>query len=199
MRLWIKPSRGCRRRWRISWSSWKGRTQPTPRWTRDKGTLTRCVGCVWVFFSGGLQLVTPVVVLLSQVLVEGRQKYEESQSDLEVSQRESRALSTEIFKLKNSYEEAVDHLETMKRENKNLQRKQPPHRPLGGVCCCLPHGGQVVLLFTFPEEIIEITEQLGQSVQTLHELEKTAKQAEQEKRETQAALEEVEVCDLVFK
>lgn len=29
---------------------------------------------------------------------------------------------------------------------------------------------------------------------TIHELEKAAKQAEQEKRDTQAALEEVEVC-----
>lgn len=58
-----------------------------------------------------------------QVLAEWKQKHEESQSDLEVSQRESRALSTEFFKLKNSYEEALDHLESMKRDNKNLQRK----------------------------------------------------------------------------
>lgn len=58
-----------------------------------------------------------------QVLAEWKQKYEESQSDLEVSQRESRALNTELFKLKNSYEEVLDHLESMKRDNKNLQRK----------------------------------------------------------------------------
>lgn len=56
-------------------------------------------------------------------MAEWKQKNEESQSDLEVSQRESRVLSTEIFKLKNSYEEALDHLENIKRENKNLQRK----------------------------------------------------------------------------
>ena len=48
----------------------------------------------------------------------------ESQSELEVSQRESRTVSTELFKLKNSYEEALDHLESMMRENKNLQRKK---------------------------------------------------------------------------
>ncbi|XP_037647335.1 myosin-4-like isoform X2 [Sebastes umbrosus] len=98
-----------------------------------------------------------------KILAEWKQKNEASQSDLEVSQRESRVLSTELFKLKNSYEEALDHLETMKRENKNLQ-----------------------------QEITEITEQVGQSVKTIHELEKAAKQAEQEKRDTQAALEEVE-------
>uniref|UniRef100_A0A3P8TX74 Uncharacterized protein n=1 Tax=Amphiprion percula TaxID=161767 RepID=A0A3P8TX74_AMPPE len=98
-----------------------------------------------------------------KVLAEWKQKYEESQSDLEVSQRESRVLSTELFKLKNSYEEALDHLDNMKRENKNLQ-----------------------------QEISDITEQVGQSAKTIHELEKAAKQAEQEKRDTQAALEEVE-------
>lgn len=56
-----------------------------------------------------------------QVLAECRQKYEECQAELEASQKESRGLSTELFKLKNSYEESLDHLETVKRENKNLQ------------------------------------------------------------------------------
>lgn len=62
--------------------------------------------------------------LLSQILAEWKQKYEESQAELESAQKESRSLNTELFKLKNSYEEALDHLETMKRENKNLQRKK---------------------------------------------------------------------------
>ena len=56
-----------------------------------------------------------------QVLAEWKQKYEESQTELESSQKEARSLGTELFKLKNSYEESLDHLETMKRENKNLQ------------------------------------------------------------------------------
>lgn len=60
-----------------------------------------------------------------QVVVEWRQKYEECQAELEGSQKESRGLSTELFKLKNSYEEALDHLETVKRENKNLQGRTP--------------------------------------------------------------------------
>lgn len=56
-------------------------------------------------------------------MAEWKQKYEESQAELDSAQKESRSLSTELFKLKNSYEEALDHLETMKRENKNLQRE----------------------------------------------------------------------------
>jgi len=45
----------------------------------------------------------------------------------------------------------------------------------------------------FTEEITDITEQLGQSAKTIHEVEKVAKQAEQDKREIQVALEEAEV------
>lgn len=67
---------------------------------------------------------------IHQVLTEWKQKFEESQSELEGSQREFRSLSTELFKLKNSYEEALDHLENMKRENKNIQRM-----------CCLCYKG----------------------------------------------------------
>ena len=55
-------------------------------------------------------------------MAEWKQKYEESQAELEGAQKETRSLSTELFKMKNSYEEALDQLETMKRENKNLQR-----------------------------------------------------------------------------
>ena len=58
-----------------------------------------------------------------QVLAEWKQKHEEGQAELEGALKEARALSTELFKMKNSYEEALDQLETMKRENKNLQRE----------------------------------------------------------------------------
>uniref|UniRef100_A0A8B9HWL5 Myosin-7 n=1 Tax=Astyanax mexicanus TaxID=7994 RepID=A0A8B9HWL5_ASTMX len=101
--------------------------------------------------------------LYHHVLSEWKQKYEESQCELESSQKEARSLSTELFKLKNSYEESLDHLETLKRENKILQ-----------------------------EEITDLTEQLGESGKTVHELEKVRKQLEQEKAEIQAALEEAE-------
>lgn len=60
----------------------------------------------------------------NQILSEWKQKFEESQVELEGSQKESRSLRTELFKIKNSYEEALEHLEVLKRENKNLQRMQ---------------------------------------------------------------------------
>lgn len=45
-----------------------------------------------------------------------------------------------------------------------------------------------------PEEISDLTEQLGSSGKTIHELEKVRKQLEAEKLELQSALEEAEVC-----
>ncbi|XP_053299181.1 myosin heavy chain, fast skeletal muscle-like [Pleuronectes platessa] len=98
-----------------------------------------------------------------KILAEWKQKFEETQAELEGTQKESRSLSTELFKLKNSYEEALDHLETMKRENKNLQ-----------------------------QEISDLTEQLGESGKTVHELEKFKKQVETEKYDMHTALEEAE-------
>ncbi|XP_033895599.2 myosin heavy chain, fast skeletal muscle-like [Acipenser ruthenus] len=98
-----------------------------------------------------------------KVLADWKQKYEESQAELEAALKEARSLSTELFKLKNSYEEALDQLETFKRENKNLQ-----------------------------QEISDLTEQIGQSGKTIHELEKAKKQTETEKIEIQTALEEAE-------
>ncbi|XP_062272201.1 myosin heavy chain, fast skeletal muscle-like isoform X2 [Scomber scombrus] len=98
-----------------------------------------------------------------KVLAEWKQKYEENQAELEGAQKEARALSTEIFKMKNSYEEALDHLETLKRENKNLQ-----------------------------QEITDLTEHIGESGKTIHELEKVKKLVETEKSEIQTALEEAE-------
>lgn len=61
----------------------------------------------------------------SQVLAEWKQKLDESQAELEAAQKESRSLSTEIFKMRNAYEEVVDQLETLRRENKNLQGELP--------------------------------------------------------------------------
>lgn len=60
-----------------------------------------------------------------QVLAEWKQKLDESQAELEAAQKESRSLSTEIFKMRNAYEEVVDQLETLRRENKNLQGVLP--------------------------------------------------------------------------
>ncbi|XP_030645536.1 myosin heavy chain, fast skeletal muscle-like [Chanos chanos] len=98
-----------------------------------------------------------------KVLAEWKQKYEESQAELEATMKEVRSIGTENFKMKNAYEEALEHLETLKRENKNLQ-----------------------------QEILDLTEQLGETGKTIHELEKSKKQAEQEKAEIHTALEEAE-------
>ncbi|KAK2515465.1 hypothetical protein Q9233_013978 [Columba guinea] len=98
-----------------------------------------------------------------EILAEWKQKYEETQAELEASQKESRSLSTELFKMKNAYEESLDHLETLKRENKNLQ-----------------------------QEISDLTEQIAEGGKAIHELEKVKKQVEQEKSELQASLEEAE-------
>ena len=49
--------------------------------------------------------------------------------------------------------------------------------------------------FVYPiEEISDLTEQLGETGKSIHELEKVRKTLEQEKAEIQTALEEAEVC-----
>ncbi|KAM7333596.1 hypothetical protein ACRRTK_006916 [Alexandromys fortis] len=98
-----------------------------------------------------------------QVLAEWKAKCEESQAELEAALKESRSLSTELFKLKNAYEEALDQLETVKRENKNLE-----------------------------QEIADLTEQIAENGKSIHELEKSRKQMELEKADIQMALEEAE-------
>ncbi|XP_051797561.1 myosin-4-like [Acanthochromis polyacanthus] len=98
-----------------------------------------------------------------KVLAEWKQKYEEGQTELESALKEVRSLGTDNFKMKNTFEECLEQLETLKRENKNLQ-----------------------------QEIMDLTEQLGETGKTIHELEKSKKQAEQEKLEAQASLEEAE-------
>lgn len=89
--------------------------------TRSNATLTKYFWVQWQQFRTIYDFGFKRCFRFLQVLAECRQKYEECQSELEASQKESRGLSTELFKLKNSYEESLDHLETVKRENKNLQ------------------------------------------------------------------------------
>ncbi|CAB1418977.1 unnamed protein product [Pleuronectes platessa] len=98
-----------------------------------------------------------------KVVAEWKQKYEEGQAELDSSLKELRSLGTENFKMKNAFEECIEQLESLKRENKNLQ-----------------------------QEIMDLTEQLGETGKIMHELEKSKKQAEQEKSEAQTALEEAE-------
>lgn len=53
---------------------------------------------------------------------------------------------------------------------------------------------QLSCLAPSTEEISDLTEQLGSSGKTIHELEKVRKQLDAEKMELQSALEEAEVC-----
>lgn len=57
-----------------------------------------------------------------------------------------------------------------------------------------PGSPQLSLPTPPTEEISDLTEQLGSSGKSIHELEKIRKQLEAEKMELQSALEEAEVC-----
>lgn len=137
---------------------------------------------------------------------EWKQKYEETQAELDGSQNESRSLSTELFKIKISYEEALEHLEILKRDNKNLQSAYiSVQRSMPNMCDMIRNEYMSVHIvtantcflllfsFTYKEEISDFTEQLGENVRGLHEQEKIKKQLETEKAELQNALEEAEV------
>lgn len=68
-------------------------------------------------------------------------------------------------------------------------------------CWCEKHTAEVKNFFSFknqtlrvvPEEISDLTEQLGESGKTIHELEKFKKHVETEKCDMQTSLEEAEV------
>uniref|UniRef100_A0A8D1RY07 Myosin-15 n=1 Tax=Sus scrofa TaxID=9823 RepID=A0A8D1RY07_PIG len=92
-----------------------------------------------------------------------RQKHEESQVMLAASQKEARALSTELLELRHAYEESAVSQEALQRMNKDLQ-----------------------------EEISNLTNQLREGKKNLSEMEKVKKQIEQEKTEVQMTLEEAE-------
>ncbi|KAM4031324.1 myosin heavy chain, skeletal muscle, adult-like [Anomaloglossus baeobatrachus] len=98
-----------------------------------------------------------------KVVGDWKQKCEEYQAELELSLKESRSLSTELFKLNNAYEVSLDQLETTKRENKILQ-----------------------------QEISDLTDQISETSKNASEVEKNRKQVVQEKADLLSALEEAE-------
>lgn len=57
---------------------------------------------------------------------EWKARIDELTAELEASQREARAYSTELFKFKSVHEEVIEQVEILKRENKNLQGKIKP-------------------------------------------------------------------------
>merc|ERR1739842_127294 len=83
--------------------------------------------------------------------------------DLDVSQKECRNASSDLFKVKSAYEESVTQLDEVRRENK-----------------CLSN------------EIKDIMDQISEGGRSIHEIDKIRKRLETEKLELQAALEEAE-------
>merc|ERR1712055_99044 len=83
--------------------------------------------------------------------------------DLDVSQKECRNASSELFRVKSAYEESVLQLDEVRKENK-----------------CLSN------------EIKDIMDQISEGGRSIHEIDKIRKRLAAEKLELQAALEEAE-------
>ena len=96
---------------------------------------------------------------------EWKRKVADLTSELENSQRESRANAAEVYKLRNQIEDGQDAQDALRREKKNLA-----------------------------EEIHDLTEQLSERGRSTYESEKARKRLEMEKEELQAALEEAEAA-----
>merc|ERR1711970_1350605 len=98
-----------------------------------------------------------------KVIGEWKGKVDRLSYDLDVSQKETRNASSELFKVKSAYEETMLQLEEVRRENKTLSN-----------------------------EIKDIMDQITEGGRSIHEIDKIRKRLEAEKMELQSALEEAE-------
>merc|ERR1712043_126921 len=98
-----------------------------------------------------------------KIVQEWKRKVDSLGMDLDVSQKETRNASSELFRIKSAYEESVAQLDEVRRENK-----------------CLSN------------EIKDIMDQISEGGRSIHEIDKIRKRLEAEKLELQAALEEAE-------
>merc|ERR1719489_302681 len=98
-----------------------------------------------------------------KVIGEWKGKVDRLSYDLDVSQKETRNASSELFKVKSAYEETMLQLEEVRRENKTLSN-----------------------------EIKDIMDQISEGGHSIHEIDKIRKRLEAEKLELQSALEEAE-------
>merc|ERR1712203_144525 len=98
-----------------------------------------------------------------KVISEWKGKVDRLSFDLDVSQKETRNASSELFKIKSAYEETMLQLEEVRRENKTLSN-----------------------------EIKDIMDQISEGGRSIHEIDKIRKRLEAEKLELQSALEEAE-------
>merc|ERR1719342_152107 len=100
-----------------------------------------------------------------KIISEWKMKVEDLSAEVDVSQKECRNYSTELFRIKACYEENIETVDSMKRENKNLS-----------------------------EEVKDLMDQIGEGGRNYHEVIKTMKRLEVEKEELQNALEESEAA-----
>merc|ERR1719357_1487875 len=100
---------------------------------------------------------------MDKVIGEYKGKVDRLSYDLDVSQKETRNVASEVFKVKSAYEESVLQLEEVRRENKTLSN-----------------------------EIKDIMDQITEGGRSIHEIDKIRKRLEAEKMELQSALEEAE-------
>merc|ERR1712180_229478 len=98
-----------------------------------------------------------------RIVAEWKKKVDSLTMDLDVSQRDCRNASSELFRVKNAYEECVAQPDEVRRENKSLSN-----------------------------EIKDIMDQISEGGRSIHEIDKIRKRLEAEKLELSAALEEAE-------
>merc|ERR1719356_1497134 len=98
-----------------------------------------------------------------KVIGEWKGKVDRLSFDLDVSQKETRNISSDLFKIKSAYEETIMQLEEVRRENKVLSN-----------------------------EIKDIMDQISEGGRSIHEIDKIRKRLEAEKMELEAALSEAE-------
>merc|ERR1712227_127834 len=98
-----------------------------------------------------------------KVIGEWKTKVDSLGRDLDNSQKETRNISSDLFKVKSAYEECVIQLDEVRRENKTLSN-----------------------------EIKDIMDQISERGRSIHEINKICKRLEAEKMELEAALSEAE-------
>merc|ERR1711934_407945 len=98
-----------------------------------------------------------------EIVGEWKRKVDSLGMDLDTAQKETRNVSSELFKVKNAYDESIIQLEEVRRENKLLSN-----------------------------EIKDIMDQISEGGRSIHEIDKIRKRLEAEKLELEAALSEAE-------
>merc|ERR1712079_620450 len=98
-----------------------------------------------------------------RIVGEWKQKVDSIGMDLDVSQKDCRIASAELFRVKSAYDESVLQLDEVRRENKTLSN-----------------------------EIKDIMDQISEGGRSIHEINKICKRLEAEKMELEAALSEAE-------